>query len=441
MSDERQEQFFLDQKEIEESLKICREIQEFNKKDRHKKKREQMNQGTRKEIDKILNSLQKEMKQDADTSERLEESIRPARTQESSRQGVESSVQGVKTIKPVPEAVKRAVAQKTEESESVPHEPEGSGKNRAIREIIPDESAETDNRKMKKLEKEKVRKEKPGKKEKAEKKSRAEKAEKKKAEKRAKAEKKSRKNQIVQPQDPEESPVKASASVTDARPAAEAPADGTGRPALHLEKVANAEKFEEVPDAEVEAAYEAGNVSEEAYNERHPLLNALVRILICVVAAILLAVLITRFVAHHTSVEGSSMETTLTSGDQLIVENISYYFHNPERFDVVVFPFDDNTNYIKRVIGLPGETVQIKNGYVYINGEILDENYGRDSINDPGIAANEIHLGTDEYFVLGDNRNASVDSRDPEVGLIHGSDIRAKAWLCFYPFSQVRFVE
>lgn len=420
MSDERQEQFSLDQREIEESLKICREIQEFNKKDRHIKKREQMNQGTRKEIDKILNSLQKEMKQDEDTSERLEESIRPARTQE-------SSVQGVKTIKPVPEAVKKAAAQKKEESEAVAQQTEGSGKNRTIRKIVSDEDIETDNRGTKKTEKKKIRKEKPSKKEKAE--------------KRAKVEKKSRKNQMAQPQELEENPVKAAASVTDARPAAEAPTDGSGRPALHLEKVTNAEKFEEVPDAEVEAAYEAGNVSEEVYNERHPLLNALVRILICVAAAILLAVLITRFVAHHTSVEGSSMETTLASGDQLIVENVSYYFHDPERFDVVVFPFDDNTNYIKRVIGLPGETVQIKNGYVYINGEILDENYGKDSINDPGIAANEIHLGTDEYFLLGDNRNASVDSRDPEVGLIHGPDIQAKAWLCFYPFSQVRFVE
>lgn len=181
--------------------------------------------------------------------------------------------------------------------------------------------------------------------------------------------------------------------------------------------------------------------SKAEYNERHPLLRVCLRIFICVAVALLLAFLITKFVAHHTSVEGSSMETTLANGDQLIVENLSYYFHDPERFDVIVFPHGENVNYIKRIIGLPGETVQIRNGDIYINGEMLDENYGRESIEDAGLASQEIVLGEEEYFVLGDNRNASVDSRKEEVGTVSRSEIKGRAWFRFYPMDRASLVE
>ena len=88
-----------------------------------------------------------------------------------------------------------------------------------------------------------------------------------------------------------------------------------------------------------------------------------------------LAYLIITFVGQRTQVSGSSMETTLSDGDQLIVDKISYRFRDPKRYDIVVFPYqyEENTYYIKRIIGLPGETVQIIDGYVYINGELLDE--------------------------------------------------------------------
>lgn len=177
-------------------------------------------------------------------------------------------------------------------------------------------------------------------------------------------------------------------------------------------------------------------VSESAYEERHPVLRSLVSLLICVVIALAAAFLITRFVAHHTSVEGSSMEETLHNKDQLIIEKVSYYFHEPERFDVIVFPYSDSVNYIKRIIGLPGERVKIQDGQIYINGSVLEESYGKEKIQDPGVAAKEIQLGTDEYFVLGDNRNASSDSRKEEVGMIKRDKIGGKAWLRFYPFDQ-----
>ncbi|MBO6107802.1 MAG: signal peptidase I [Eubacterium sp.] len=168
----------------------------------------------------------------------------------------------------------------------------------------------------------------------------------------------------------------------------------------------------------------------------HPLLRLLRNILICVAAALVLSLIVTKFVAHHTSVDGSSMMNTLVDGDQLIVEQVSYYFHDPERFDVIVFPISTQDNYIKRIIGLPGETVQIKDSQIYINGNLLtDDRYGREPIEDPGIATDTIYLKSDEYFVLGDNRNASVDSRFSEVGLIKKKDIKGKAWLRIFPFA------
>ena len=107
-----------------------------------------------------------------------------------------------------------------------------------------------------------------------------------------------------------------------------------------------------------------------------------------------------------------------------------------ERYDIIVFPFqyEKNTYYIKRIIGLPGETVKIdSDGVIYINGKELTEYYGREVIADPGIAQNETKLGRDEYFVMGDNRNNSTDSRDPSVGNIHKKDILGRAWLRIWP--------
>lgn len=147
--------------------------------------------------------------------------------------------------------------------------------------------------------------------------------------------------------------------------------------------------------------------------------------------------LVLTFVGQRTMVSGSSMETTLSSGDQLIVDKISYRFRDPKRYDIVVFPYqyEENTYYIKRIIGLPGETVQIVDGYVYIDGKELDEHYGNEVMKDPGIAGDPITLGDDEYFVLGDNRNNSQDSRAANVGVLHRKDLLGRAWVRIWPFS------
>ena len=151
------------------------------------------------------------------------------------------------------------------------------------------------------------------------------------------------------------------------------------------------------------------------------------------------AYLIITYVGQRTQVSGSSMETTLSDGDNLLVDKITYRFSEPKRFDIIVFPFqyDTDTYYIKRIIGMPGETVQIDyDGNIYINGSLLEESYGREVIQNPGRAAEPITLGEDEYFVMGDNRNNSEDSRDPSVGNIHRKDIIGRAWVRIWPFSK-----
>lgn len=148
--------------------------------------------------------------------------------------------------------------------------------------------------------------------------------------------------------------------------------------------------------------------------------------------------LLITFVIQRTEVDGSSMEPTLCNGDDLFMDKISYRFHDPERFDIIVFPFQyqENVYYIKRIIGLPGETVQIdESGNIYIDGEILRESYGKEIIKPEyvGRAAEPIELGVDEYFVMGDNRNNSSDSRTEAVGNIHRKDIVGRAWVRIWP--------
>lgn len=155
-----------------------------------------------------------------------------------------------------------------------------------------------------------------------------------------------------------------------------------------------------------------------------------------ILTVLLITFLVVKYVMVRTEVIGPSMQPTLYSKDNLMVEKLSYRFGEPERFDVIVFPFQyaEKTYYIKRIIGLPGETIQIDdNGVIYIDGEVLNENYGKETINNPGIAEEPIHLGKNEYFVLGDNRNDSSDSRDPSVGNIYRKDIIGRAWFRFWP--------
>ena len=163
--------------------------------------------------------------------------------------------------------------------------------------------------------------------------------------------------------------------------------------------------------------------------------------LLCVLGAVWLVI---TFVGQRTEVEGASMENTLHNGDNLIVDKLSYRFHDPERFDIIVFPFQfqDNTYYIKRIIGLPGETVEIIDGKVYINGSDtpLKEDYLSDEARTDVRSFGPYQVPEDCYFMLGDNRPNSADARLWENTYVKRDKILAKAEFVYFPFSQITWL-
>lgn len=182
--------------------------------------------------------------------------------------------------------------------------------------------------------------------------------------------------------------------------------------------------------------------NQESVTNKKTIGQELLELLVRIIIILVVCYLIVTFVGQRTVVSGSSMTPTLEHKDNLIVDKISYRFQDPKRFDVVVFDYQDGRYFIKRIIGLPGETVQIINGNVYINNVLLEEDiYGSESIVYAGRAAQPIVIGPDEYFVLGDNRNGSKDSRVEEVGNVKQSQIQGKALLRIWPLNKIGFVK
>lgn len=153
------------------------------------------------------------------------------------------------------------------------------------------------------------------------------------------------------------------------------------------------------------------------------------------------AFLIYTFIVQAVLVSGNSMNDCLQDNDRLFVEKISVRAHHLSRFDIIVFQTDANERdgyFIKRIIGLPGETIQIREGNIYIDGTVLQEDYGNETMLDAGIAAEEIVLGEGEYFVLGDNRNDSKDSRYFAVGPVEEKDILGRVIARFWPLQNFK---
>ncbi len=163
-------------------------------------------------------------------------------------------------------------------------------------------------------------------------------------------------------------------------------------------------------------------------------------ILIAVSALLLFGV--PRFLMERVIVDGPSMESTLQDGDNILVEKVSRYFGALDRFDIVVFYPDAESKekngryYVKRIIGLPGETIRIDGNVIYVDGEPLQESFGSTQMGAPGMAKNEILLGEDEYFVLGDNRSISKDSRSEAVGVVPLSRMGGKMVLRIFPLNK-----
>ena len=179
--------------------------------------------------------------------------------------------------------------------------------------------------------------------------------------------------------------------------------------------------------------------SEKPSPPRVPQENPWLEAVKTIVTAGILAFGIRTFVAEARYIPSSSMEPTLQINDRLIIEKVSYHFHKPERGDIVVFSptaalkaqnFHDA--FIKRVIGLPGDKVEVKNGLVYVNGKVLAENYIAEQ---PNYAFGPVTVPPDQYLVLGDNRNNSYDSH--AWGFVPRENLIGRAVVRFWPFNRL----
>lgn len=155
-------------------------------------------------------------------------------------------------------------------------------------------------------------------------------------------------------------------------------------------------------------------------------------------------VILVSFFGFRVSVVGPSVSPTLENGEKILVNRFIYKLFDPKQNDLVVFLPNGNEKshyYIKRVIGVPGDTVQIKDGAVYVNGEALVEQVNVSAIENALLAEEEITVGEDEYFLLGDNRNNSEDSRYASIGNVKKEHIVGKPWLIISPFDRVGFLK
>lgn len=175
-----------------------------------------------------------------------------------------------------------------------------------------------------------------------------------------------------------------------------------------------------------------------------PLLKEIFSWIIEIAIVLMMAFVLVYFIGMRTSVVGQSMSETLENGDQILVNRFMYKVIGPKANDVIVFLPNGNEKshyYVKRVIGVPGDTVQIKDGKIYVNGTEFTEKVDVASIEDAGLAADAVTLDDDEYFVLGDNRNNSEDSRYANIGNIKREYIIGKAWFVISTGDRFGFIK
>ncbi len=159
-----------------------------------------------------------------------------------------------------------------------------------------------------------------------------------------------------------------------------------------------------------------------------------------ILLTILGTVILVSFFGFQVSVVGPSMSPTLENGEKILVNRFVYRLFEPKRNDLVVFSPNGNARshyYVRRVIGLPGDTIQIKDGEVYVNGELFQEQVDVETVGNALAAENEVVVDEDEYFVLGDNRNNSEDSRYVSIGNVKRDYITGKAWMIVYPWNRI----
>ena len=162
-----------------------------------------------------------------------------------------------------------------------------------------------------------------------------------------------------------------------------------------------------------------------------------------IAAVLILGIVLAVGYGKITVMQEGSMDPTLNAGDVLLVDRMAYRFSTPKRGDIIIYKTGDDkkaSTHIKRIIGLPGETIQIKDGQILIDGETYQENGEFPGIENAGVAETKVALDSGEYFVLGDNRNNSEDSRYADMGNIKKRNIIGKVWFIASPWSRFGFV-
>lgn len=174
---------------------------------------------------------------------------------------------------------------------------------------------------------------------------------------------------------------------------------------------------------------------------KNPRLNSALEWMVCLVGAVLLFLILNNFIFKVAKVDGSSMEPTLTHNDRIIVDRLSHFTGDFDTGDIIAFPYpgDPEKSYVKRIIAVAGDTVDIRDGAFYVNDEPLDDDFATEPIESNWNTAFPMTVPEDSYFVLGDNRNSSHDSRYLEVGCIRREDIIGKTSLRMMPFDSIGF--
>lgn len=212
------------------------------------------------------------------------------------------------------------------------------------------------------------------------------------------------------------------------------------------------EQTAQAPEEEATAHADAGQIAADALLEeaaeteleaggpqKKSVMREIVEWILVIVVAVAAALLIRTFIFEPVRVDGNSMLNTLHDKEYMIVTKYQYLFDDPQRFDVVIchYPGRGNTNFVKRVVGIPGDTVAVSNGTLYVNGEAIDEPY---IDYKPDYVYPETTIKEGHYFVLGDNRSASNDSHAPGVGQLERGQIMGKVRLVVWPFSDFRTI-
>ena len=168
------------------------------------------------------------------------------------------------------------------------------------------------------------------------------------------------------------------------------------------------------------------------------------RLIFEIVVTLAFAALVAIAMFQSVTMQESSMEPTISVGERLFINRVIYRVSSPKRGDIIVFrtnASDEAALHIRRVIGLPGETIQIVDGQILIDGETYKEGKDFPVISNAGLAARPITLEAGEYFVLGDNRNNSEDSRYGDIGIVNKKYISGKLWFTCYPVNKIGFLE